>query len=446
MRSRHVLVVVVALALVAAACSSSKSTGTSSNTSGSTGTTPAKIDYKALGLWDDGPCDPAKPPLKIGLMTVFESPVLSLKDQATALEASATAFNKRGGANGACIKVTTCDDGGQVDQAVGCVRTIDDAGVVATVNDQGTAGQADVAAAMAKAKIPRVASNVTNVDWADPNAYPMDASGTGVTFLLPQALIAAGATKIGLVRVDLAAASAIKGLLSSVYEGKATFPYDVGVPGGTTDFSQFILGAQQAGTDGVVLALGDNEAVQVVKAGQQLSTTQKIGASLGTFSHQDIGDLGDFAKQMVFLWSFPPATAEVPVYAALRADLAASGDDGLQPEKLKASPMRSWIGLYALLEMIRAAKMTTFTREGITAMLNAAKDVPMLDIFGGENWTPNTNHPGLYKRAGTNHWSVYEWDPNAKSPVGKGNFVEKTKISFDAVLCGSIFGAPKASC
>ena len=153
MRSRHVLVIVVALAMLAAACSSAKSTGGSGNGGGSNSTTPAKIDYKALGLWDDGPCDPAKPPLKIGLMTVFESPVLSLKDQATALEASAKAFNARGGANGSCIKVTTCDDGGQVDQAVACVRTIDDAGVVATVNDQGTAGQADVSAAMAKAKI-----------------------------------------------------------------------------------------------------------------------------------------------------------------------------------------------------------------------------------------------------------------------------------------------------
>ena len=297
-------------------------------------------------------------------MTVFESPVLSLKDQATALEASAKAFNARGGANGSCIEVTTCDDGANIDQAVACVRKINDAGVVATVNDQGTAGQADVSAAMAKAKIPRVASNVTQDDWGDPNAYPMDASGTGVTFLMPQALIEAGAKKIGLIRVDLAAASALKGLLADTYKGKATFPYDTPVPGGTTDFSQFILGAQNEGTDGVALALGENEAVQVVKAGQQLSTKQLIGASLGTFSHKNIADLGDFAKQMVFIWSYPPATAEVPVYQALRADLAASGDEALQPENLKASPMRSWIGLYALLKMMRDAKMTTFTGRG----------------------------------------------------------------------------------
>ena len=53
-------------------------------------------------------------------------------------------------------------------------------------------------------------------------------------------------------------------------------------------------------------------------------------------------------------------------------------------------------------------------------MLNEAKDVPMLDIFGGENWTPSLNHPGIYKRAGTNHWATYDWDPDATSPAGRG--------------------------
>ena len=81
-----------------------------------------EIDYEALGLWDDGPCDESLEPLHVGLITTFESPVVSLGDQATALEASAEAFNARGGANGACIEVTTCDDGANLDQAVACAR------------------------------------------------------------------------------------------------------------------------------------------------------------------------------------------------------------------------------------------------------------------------------------------------------------------------------------
>ena len=433
---------VLVIALMAAGCGSSSDSGggDSSDT-----TVPAeKIDYKTLGLWDDGPCDPAKPELKLGLMTVFESPIVSLKDQADALTASAEAFNKRGGANGSCIKVTTCDDGGQTDQAVACVRTIKDAGVVATVNDQGTAGQKDVSDAMQAAGIPRVASNVTNVDWADPNAYPLDASGTGVTFILPKALIDQDVKKIGLIRVDFAAASVMSSLLTQVYQDDGIeFVSDSPVPAGTTNYDQFLLKADQAGAEGVMLAIGEQEATQVVNAGEQLATKQIIGSSLGTFSHKNIKDLGDFANQMAFTWSYPPATTDLPVYKALRADLAASGNEQLQPENLKASPMRSWIGLYALLKMMRDAKMTEFTGAGITKMLHDAKDVPMLDIFGGEDWTPNMDHPGIYKRAGTNHWATYKWDPAAPNPAGlEGNFVELSKVNFDEVLCGSPLGGP----
>jgi ABC-type branched-subunit amino acid transport system substrate-binding protein len=439
----RIVPLVLVVTLFAAACGDSDDGNEGSGGTTTTAAPAEPVDYAALGLWDDGACDSEKPPLKLGLMTVFESPVLSLEDQADALEAAAEAFNGRGGANGSCIEVTTCDDGGTIDQAVACVRTLQDAGVVATVNDQGTAGQAEVSAAMQQAKIPRVAANVTNADWGDPNAYPLDASGTGVVFLMPQALINNERNKVGIVRVDLAAASAMKGLLEQTYEGDATFPYDAPIPGGTTDFTQFILGAQDKGSDSLMLASGEQEALQVVNAGEQLSTPMKIGASLGSFPHRLVADLGDFADQMVFLWAYPPATFDLPVYEALRADLAASGNEQLQPENLKASPMRSWIGLYALLKMMRDAKMTEFTGEGITAMLKQAKNVPMLGIYGDENWTPDTNHPGLYKRAGTNHWATYSWDADAPAPGGlEGNFVETSTMSFDETLCDSIFGGP----
>jgi hypothetical protein len=148
---------------------------------------------------------------------------------------------------------------------------------------------------------------------------------------------------------------------------------------------------------------------------------------------------------MALMWSFPPATADLPVYEALRSDLAASGEDGLQPENLKASPMRSWIGLYGLLWMLRDANVTDLNRETIKATIEAAHDVPMLDMFGGEDWTPDTDHPGMFQRAGMNHWASYEWDPDASGEFD-GNFVEIGEMSFDEVLCGSMFGAPAETC
>ena len=68
----------------------------------------------------------------------------------------------------------------------------------------------------------------------------------------------------------------------------------------------------------------------------------------------------------------------------------------------------------------------------------------MLDMFGGENWTPNLNHPGLYQRAGMNHWSAYRWDPAAEGLDGAdGNFKETGTIEWDELMCGSPFGAPE---
>ena len=436
--------VLMALLLVAAACGGDDEGGGGDD--GGDGGEPAEdIDYEAIGLWDDGPCDETADPLHVGLTTTFETSAISLVDQALALEAAAEGFNARGGANGSCIEVTTCDDGGTLDKAVACAATMEDEGVVATINDQLTAGQAEYMAPMAAAGIPRVAGNPTPSDWGDPNLYPLDASGTGVTVLLPQALIDSDVNEIGVIRVESAAA--IIGILEGIYAGEATFPYDAAVPGGTTDYTQFIVGAQNEGVGGVTLALGEQEAVQVTRAAQQLDTDLLIGSSLGTFPHTSVTELGDFAGQMAFLGSYPPATADLPVYDALRADMEASGEEALQTENLKSSPMRSWIGLYALLYMMRQAEMTEFTGPGITAMLQEAQDVPMLDMFGGEDWTPNVDHPGLFKRAGINTWTTYRWDAEEEAPNGlEGNWVEQSTLSWDEVVCGSIFGAPAEEC
>jgi hypothetical protein len=181
-----------------------------------------------------------------------------------------------------------------------------------------------------------------------------------------------------------------------------------------------------------------------VNAASQLDSPLLVSSTLGTFPADAIADFGEFAEQMVFVNSFPPATVDLPVYRALRADLAASGEDALQPGQVKVTSMRSWIGLYALIRMIRDAGMTDFTREGVMSMLQQAKDVPMLDMFGGEDWTPDTRHPGSFERAGTNHWGVYRWDPQAENPVGgEGNFVQTASINWDETVCGSPFGAPE---
>jgi hypothetical protein len=77
-------------------------------------------------------------------------------------------------------------------------------------------------------------------------------------------------------------------------------------------------------------------------------------------------------------------------------------------------------------------------------MLDEATDVPMLGMFGDEDWTPAFDHEGLITRSGMSTWSSWTWDPEAEAPAGlEGNFVHTSDIDFDEVLCGSPLGAPE---
>ena len=290
----------------------------------------------------------------------------------------------------------------------------------------------------------------TNNDWGDQNAYPLDASGTGID--VPDA---PGAHRRGRHgdrdrSGSSGGAAAMQGLLEPVPSRTTARPSSTTreVPAGTTDFTQFIQGAEAAGATGVMLALGEQEAVQVVEAGRAARhrARHRRDAS-GTFSHAAMADMGDFAEQMALIAPFPPATADLPVYDALRSDLAASGEDALQPENLKASPMRSWIGLYALLYMIRDADAhRALGREAIKATGR-----------GGQGRA----HAGHVRRRGLDarHGPPGPVPAGRDEPLGhlrvgsrrRGRLRRQLRqgrrhVASDDVLCGSIFGAPAETC
>jgi hypothetical protein len=64
-------------------------------------------------------------------------------------------------------------------------------------------------------------------------------------------------------------------------------------------------------------------------------------------------------------------------------------------------------------------------------------------MYGGENWTPDLNHAGIWKRGGMTHWAVYTYDPDKTGPDGfKGVFVKGADLDWDETLCGSVLGGP----
>ena len=186
------------------------------------------------------------------------------------------------------------------------------------------------------------------------NSYPFTAGGTGTSIMMVQGLVDAGVSKVAIVRVDVPAATAVAGFYGAVFgDNGIEVVADLPVPAGTTDYSQFILAAQAAGAEGVAMPVGGQEGIQVLRAGQQLDADLLYSSSTGTFPLADIQSLGEYGQRVILNEGFPPAAVDDPVINQLVADLEAHSDEEiLQRPNLKASPMRSWIGLYALLQIL----------------------------------------------------------------------------------------------
>ena len=292
---------------------------------------------------------------------------------------------------------------------------------MATVNDTTGADSPGVIEITNTAGIPRISNSGGIEELSAPNGYPISGGPTGTTFAMVPALTRQGPKNIAAIHVDNPQIQVLGTLFQPMfdaYKGKLTKM--IPVPAGTTDYQQFVLSAQDSGADGVILPLGEAEAVQVLNVAQQVDSKMIFSASLGTFGQEDIAKFGDFAKQIVLNSDVPPATADVkdfPLLADMLIDLEASGDAELQRDQLKASPMRSWLAVYALVKVVEQfGDPNNPSREAITNAFNTAKDVDMGGIIAP--WTPKGGSgQGLFGNVSNPYYYIVKFDTDKKQFV-----------------------------
>jgi ABC-type branched-subunit amino acid transport system substrate-binding protein len=413
---RWLLAAACVLALLAGACTED----TADEGGGSDDSSPeeASEPFEPSGLLvDDGPCDPELEPYPLGIMTVFESQILSLIDQVQGAEASVEAFNGRGGVGGHCMELQTCDTQLDANGEVACARDLVDAGVVATLHDTTAANPEGVVGVTEPAGLPRIGIAPGTQELSASNSFPIGGGSSGTTFMMAPLLAQAGHKNIAVIHVDTPQVQALPGAMADLLEANdAEIVEMIPVPAGTTDYQQFVLAAEDAGADGVMLALGEGEALQVLDAAEQLDSDLVFSASLGTFGQSDAEDLGDFAGNMLFNSEVPPATAsqdEWPILADVVNDLEASGEPNLQRSEIKASAVRSWLAVYALTEAVEQfGDPDDVSREGITAALEAAQEI---DFFGLiPPWTPSAGTgEGIFGTVSNPYYYQVSFDPDA---------------------------------
>lgn len=371
---------------------------------------PASVAAQSnkVKLPNEGKCKKSLKPIKVGLITSIDGAILDLSDQADAAVASVNAFNKRGGIKGHCIEIELCNDKNDATTALDCARKFaNDPALIATVNDTTSFGSADVARILNEAGVPRIGLSPSTPDLSVPNTFAIGAGGVGTTFMMAANLAKAGYKKIYLIGVDTPQLDAIPPLMRQMLTAYGAQLVGVSkVPAGTTDYQQFLLAAERAGADSIMLPLDENQSVQVLQAANQLGTKLPISGSFGTFSVERLKELLPISKQMMFNAEIPPATADQkrwPILKQLIADLEASGKPELKRDRIKSSPMRSWIAVWHLKTIAEQyADPDNLTR---ASMMEAMRKATNVDTFGLiPPWTPNASVPVLAFTRISNPW------------------------------------------
>ena len=238
----RMLAVLLALTLVAAALRRRRRRAAAATTAATAASPPRRSTTRPSASGTTARATRRSSRCVVGLMTTFESPVdLPRRPGHSRWRRRPRRSTSAAAPTARASRCTTCDDGANLDQARRLRPTSwTRPASMATVNDQGTAGQAEVSAgdrrrpaSPGSPATSRTTTGATRTPTRSTRPAPARRS------CMPQALIDADATEIGIIRVDSAGAGAMQGLLERHLRGRrrdlrATTPR---CPAGTTDFT-----------------------------------------------------------------------------------------------------------------------------------------------------------------------------------------------------------------
>ena len=337
---------------------------------------------------------PSGDPVKV--MVIYEkSAGVANPEIPDGAKAAAKAMNKADGIGGRPVKVLVCDTNNDPNTAADCGRQAVDEGVVALIGVL-TPHSAGFMPLMEENKIPSIGVVAAGAaDFTSPAAFPITGGLPATAGDLPRFLADDGAKKVSIARIDLAAAAIIPTFATSTLATVGqTLNQDVPVPESAPDMSSYVEAALADGTDGIVVALSGQDAVNFVQAAKQADPKVKlavISTEPGAFQKA----LGDQAAGIIQAPAIlPPLSVKTPEGNRYLKEMKAAGYKDTTGFRLN-----SWLSMQVLAkvadglpEVTSAAvfdtiNTTTGLETGLTPPLQwttpADVGLPLPRIFSG---------------------------------------------------------------
>jgi ABC-type branched-subunit amino acid transport system substrate-binding protein len=209
---------------------------------------------------------PTGPPVKLMLISEFSAGVTT-PEIADGAKAAVKALNKKDGINGSPASLTICDTKNDPNTAADCGQQAVDGKYLAVVGSQSVqAGK--YFPILQGASIPMVGNNVADAsDFTNPASFPLSGGLISTVGGLATALAENGAKKISAGYIDVPQGAAIP-----LFANQALTRYNqelvnkVPIPAGAPDLASYVEAATANGTDGIILAITGQDAINFIQS------------------------------------------------------------------------------------------------------------------------------------------------------------------------------------
>ncbi|MER5428057.1 ABC transporter substrate-binding protein [Streptomyces sp. NPDC002588] len=296
-------------------------------------------------------------------------------------------INANGGIKGGPLKVVTCNEKNDPDEAEKCAQQAVAEKVVAVVGSYSLAGDRYMPI-LEKAGIPYLGgTGVSAAEFSSPLSFPVNGGTPAVFAAHGKQLVESGCKKISGVRYDLAAAAIVSQFLTlGAMSAGGSAPKDLKVPVTATDLAPQVAAATK-NSDCVSVILGTHSDL-FVKAYVQSGAKTKLGSVVGNLTPElaaSTGGSGSPLEGAVITGYYPPVSdAAWKVFSE-----AASGNKEIDTSN--GANETTWVAFTVFTEAVK--KLSAITSKALVQELNTTSGISTGGLTPPLTWSASTALP-----------------------------------------------------
>jgi ABC-type branched-subunit amino acid transport system substrate-binding protein len=305
--------------------------------------------------------------------------------------AAADAINAAGGIHGRPLQLTVCDDTDNETKAAACARQAASLGAAATVADNTQWGTAIDPILLSEHVAAIGANPLTPADFSLANMFPIEPGGAATTAGEAVALVKAGAKHIAVARVDNPGSAIV-----DTFVNAALAPYrlkvfkDVPVPTTAPDLSSYVADATSGGTDGILIAMNQNQGAQFIEALRSAGVKIPTATASTAVPSATLSRLGSAADGLYVSSEFRPIDAGGTGMTQFLSDMSKYEPTAA----LDDFTVNGWVSVEAFDKAIAQLKLTDITNTAVLAGMSKIRNLNLGGIV--PNWSAiPTKLPGL---------------------------------------------------